>query len=253
MQKHGLVILMFILAVGASLGISFFLWGQPESISSTPEGQSEIEELHIMVDALYDKLEEVADRQARTSVQNEDFEILVTRLNILEDRIGGLSTGKLAGPAPSDSGVAGEVPATTEATVRQVLQNIEEEKRRKEEEDRQRRREERWQETQEWLTNTYNERLALLTKELNLTSSQEVGVRETIEGRKDSVLKIYAHWRLPENERQGNEPPSWDDINKAYDNSMRQVLDTQQYKIYKDKNLDDFNRGRGRGRGRSGR
>lgn len=248
MGKYGLVIVMFILAVGLSLGISFFLWGQPQNLSSASGDIPDIEELHIKLDALYDKLEGLSDRQSRTSSMSADFEILVARLNDLETRINKIATGELAASNPSSPVIKGNVPPATEATVRQVLQNIEEEKRRKEEEDRRRRQEERWQETQEWLTNVYNERLVLLTKELNLSANQEANVRAAIDARKDSVLKVYAHWRLPEEERQGNEPPSWDDINKAYDESMKQILEQQQYKTYKQKRLDDFNRGRGRGR-----
>ena len=62
---------------------------------------------------------------------------------------------------------------------------------------------------------------------------------------------MYDGWGLSREERQEKGILEWDEVNKAYDDTVKQVLNQEQYEQYKRKNLDDFS-GRGR-RGRRGR
>lgn len=250
MQRTGVVLLLFALAVGISLGVSFFLWGQPSTIIGSAAPNPELVELRTRLAAIEAQLRATPDYQSEKSLEYEDFEILLSRLDSIERQIRQIqnSPGVTADSSnPTPDATADDV---SEQAIRKVYKDIKEEERRKQEEEWQKRREERWQETQEWLVNVYNERLALLTKELSLTPNQEVGVRQALDARQESVLKIYGRWQLPEEERNAGNAPSWDDINKAFEDSMKQILDGLQFKAYKDKHLDDFNRGRGRGRDR---
>jgi hypothetical protein len=249
MYRLGIALVMFLLAVGVSVGISYFLFGQPNNINSEHPAETRIEELDSRLSAVEASLQAGSGNYKDSPLTDEDLDVLLSRLNTLDRRVKELSSAEAGELDESTLEVREVLARAAEEKAREVYKDMKDEERRKQEEQWQRRREERWQETQDWLENVYNERLVLLTKELSLTSNQEVQVREAIDARKATVLEIYANWQLPENERRDN-LPSWDEINKNFDNAMKQTLDQQQYRTYKQKRLDDFNRGRGRGRGR---
>jgi hypothetical protein len=238
---------VFVLAVGVSLGVSFLLWGQPSSDEMVKTESPEVNALQAEVAALRARVDELTLKQSDLSNSYADFEILLARLDMLDKQVRDLSLAGLAVGDPADPEVRDALARAAEEKARQVYQDMKDEEQRKREEEWRKRQEERWQETQDWLTNVYNERLALLTKELSLTPNQEACVRDALSARREEVLKIYAGWN---NQDQGSEDtrPSWDNINQAFDTAMKQLLDQSQYKSYKDKHLDDFNRGRGGGR-----
>lgn len=254
MQRIGIIVIVFAAAVSVSIGISFLLWGQ-QGANSHNTGDSELDQLRTRIA----RIEAVIASQAKLFPQQvpsshpefEETDALLARLDALERKVNKLPSLDLTSPDQSDSEVGEFFTRAAEEKAREVYQQMKEQERREQEEERQRRREERWERTRERLTDTYNERLVLLTKELSLTPNQETDVREAINVRKESVLKVYANWYRPREERT-DDVPSWDEINKAFDTSIKQILDAQQYRTYKKKHLDDFNRGRP-GRRRRGR
>lgn len=251
MQRTGVALASFILAVLVSLGVSYFLWGQSADSGGASLDVSDIESLRVRLANIEAQLNIETSGGSESYISPEDFEAILARLDMVERKVKELSLLELAGSDPANPGIRENLSNVAEDKAREVYKNMKEEERRKQQEEWQRRREEHERETQEWLVNVYNDQLAKITKELSLTPNQEVGVREALNVRKDSVQKVYAGYRMSEEERRSNAIPSWDDINKTFEASMKQILDQQQFKTYKEKHLDDFNRGRGRrGRGR---
>ena len=250
MQRIGVVIVMFLLAVGISLGISYFLWGQPDRVGESTSDTADLDALRARLARVEAQLRDGSGGRSEGAVSDEDFEALLSRLDAVERGVKSVSNASPGALEKSSPEIREILAREAEEKAREVYKDMKDEERRKQEEEWRQRREERWKETQEWLTNVYSERLALLTKELSLTPNQEAAVGEAIDARRESVLKIYARRQVPEDERPAGEVPSWDDINKAYETSMKQILNQEQHKKYKQKHLDDFNRGRGRGRGR---
>lgn len=247
MQRIGITIVMFMLAVVVSLGISFFLWGNPEVLENGISKSTEIDNLRLKVDALETEILKIKSSEPENNVAYEDFEILLTRLNDMEERFKSLSAENLASnPANPE---VGNLTAVAEQKAREVYENMKQEERRKQEEEWQRRREERQKETEQWLDKVYSDRLVLFTKELSLTPTQEVSIGNILQTRKDMILKMYSGGRMDEEERQRQGIPSMEEINKTFDASIQQILNQQQYQIYKEKNLNDFNRRGNRGRG----
>lgn len=252
MQRMGVVLVLFILAVGISLGVSFFLWGEPVIGNGTSDKAAEVEALRTRIDVLENRLEAVSTRQAEQDVASGDFEILLARIDMLERKLKETAALEaMAGADPANPEVRETLARTAEEKAREVYKDMKDEEKRKQEEEWQRRREENRREREEYLAKVYNDRLVLLTKELSLTPNQEAAVNEAFAARKDGLMKLYGNWGRGNDESREN-TPSWEDVNNTFNASMKQILDAQQYKTYKKKGLDDFSgrRGRGRGRGR---
>jgi len=251
MQRMGITAVMFILTIAVSLSVSYFLWGNPESLENGNSKSAEIENLRVKVDALETEILKIKASDPEDSIAYEDFEIVLARLNEMDSRIKSHSSPKLVASSSSTPVVKENLTNLAEEKAREVYENMKQEEKRKQEEEWQRRREERQRETEEWLANVYKDRLALFTKELSLTPTQEVSIRDTLNVRREMILKMYSGGRMSEEERQRQGIPSMDDINNTFNASMQQILNQQQFNTYKEKNLDNFNnRGRGRGRGR---
>jgi hypothetical protein len=157
-----------------------------------------------------------------------------------------------AGPTKAVEPGSGEpVGDVSEQKIRQVYHDIKDEERRAREEEKQRQREQQRREREDYLVGVYSGHLKLLTKELSLTPNQETGISQALDVRKQSMMEMYDGWGLSREERQEKGIPDWDEVNKIYDNTVKQVLSQEQYEQYKRKRLDDFSRrGRRSGRGR---
>ncbi len=249
MQRMGVVLVLFVLAVGISLGVSFFLWGQPVAGNGASDKSSEVEALRTRVDVLERQLETVTTRQAELDVAGGDFEVLLARIDMLDRKLKeSAALEGMAGADPTNPDVRETLARTAEEKAREVYKDMKAEEQRKRDEERQKQREEHRREREEYLVKVYDERLARLTKELSLTPNQEAAVREAFNTRKDGIMKLYGNWGRGGGDS-GRNTPSWDDVNNTFNTTMKQVLDAQQFKVYKDKKLDDFSGRRDRGRG----
>ncbi len=251
MKSIWLTLTVLILAIVVSTGISYMLWGQHAGGNAVQSSQTGVEELEAKVARVEGDLRGIAASRPERIVTYDEFELALSRLEDLErrERMPRVSeSGSAKETEPGSIEPAGDV---AEQKIRRVYQDIKDEERRAREEERQKQREQQRREREEYITGVYDSHLQLLMKELSLTPNQETGVRQALEARKQSMMKMYDSWGLSREERQERGIPEWEEVNKAYDNTVKQVLNQEQYEQYKRRNLDDFS-GRGR-RSRGGR
>jgi len=252
MQKIWLALVTLVLAVVVSTGMSYVMWGQQSVNGTAPAIDVQVNELTAKMAKIENTLQKTARPQPGRAVTFEEFDLALSRLEDLErresePRLAGAQSGQTSESSSGDS-PAGDL---TEQRIRQVYDNIKDEERRKREEEREKQREEQRKEREEYLTSVYTGHLDLLSKELALTPNQERAVRQALEVRKQSMMKMYDSWGLSREERRDQGIPEWEEVNTAYDTSIKQILNQEQYEQYKRKRLDDFS-GRGR-RGGQGR
>jgi hypothetical protein len=251
MQKTWLALVILILAVAVSTGISYLLWGQHSENGGAQSPEVRIKELEAEVAKIENDLRRVADSQPERVVTFGEFDLALSRIEDLERRERMPRISKAGRVEAAESGSGEPVGDVAEQKIRQVYQDIKDEERRAREEERQRQREQQRREREEYLAGVYDNHIQLLTKELSLTPNQETGVRQALDARKQSMMKMYDSWGLSREERRQRGVPEWEEVNKTYDNTVKQVLSQEQYTQYKRKGLDDFS-GRSR-RGRRGR
>lgn len=251
MQKITLSLVILVLAIAVSTGISYLLWGQHSENGGAQSSEVRVKELEAKVAKLENDIRGMSDSEPERVVTFGEFDLALSRIEDLErrerlPRVSKVGPEKVAGPGSGE-----HVGNIEEQKIRQVYQNIKDEERRAREEERQKQREQQRREREDYLVGVYSNHLQLLTKELSLTPNQETGISQALDVRKQSMMKMYDGWGLSREERQEKGIPDWDEINKAYEDTVKQVLNQEQYEQYKRKNLDDFSRrGRRGGRGR---
>ncbi len=246
---------VFLPAVFVSTGISYLVWSQPQPGESGPATAGELSELQNRVAALETHLSSLPAGSGQEGLPLEDLEIILSRLDALDQKVKLLSVGRsVSGEGAPVAEVEDLLAKAAEEKARQVYKNMKEEERRQAEAQMQQRREEWQKQMEDRVTNTYKEHLALLVKELSLTPNQEAAVAEAIDVRKEATLKRFQRRRQrpprSQEQRGETEGPSREEIGNKFEESMKQILDAQQYKTYKEKGLDNVDRGRGRPWGR---
>jgi hypothetical protein len=198
-----------------------------------------------------DDLMKVNAGQPERVVTYGEFDLALSRLEDLEQRQRTARVSGVASERQPEPDLGEPVGDVAEQKIRQVYQDIKDEERRQREDERQREREQRRREREDYLSGVYGNHLQLLAKELSLTPNQSAAISQALEVRKQSMMKMYDSWGLSREERQQKGVPEWDEVNKAYDDTVKQVLNQEQYEQYKRKRLDDFSgRSRRGGRGR---
>jgi len=251
MHRISLTLVILILAVAVSTGISYLLWGQHSENGGATSLDIRVRELESKLAKIENDMQKVSASQPERVVTFGEFDLALSRIEDLErrERMPNISKEERSKAAGQGSGEP--VGSLSEQKIRQVYQDIKDEEHRAREEERQKQREQQRREREDYLATVYSEHLQLLGKELSLTPNQEAGISQALEVRKQSMMKMYDGWGLSREERQEKGILEWDEVNKAYDDTVKQVLNQEQYEQYKRKNLDDFS-GRGR-RGRRGR
>lgn len=111
----------------------------------------------------------------------------------------------------------------------------EENDRRETERRRDQQRLERMQQRAEWLTEVYNRASDRLQSELALTPHQTDNVKILLDWRKEQMMLVYDE-TIPNEQK-----PDWQAVNTNFDERIRTIINAQQYQIYKEKRLDNFN------------
>jgi hypothetical protein len=252
MQKVWLALVTLVLAVVVSTGVSYLLWGQQGVDGEASVADVQMNELAAKVAKIENTLQKTAGAQSGRAVTYEEFDLVLSRLENLErrerePRAANVKSGVEPESAPGDL-PPGDL---AEQKIRQVYEDIKDEERRKREEEREKQREEQRRERENYVTGVYTEHLDRLCRELALTPNQERAVRQALEVRKQSMMRMYDSWGLSREERKDRGILEWDEVNAIYDTSIKQILNQEQYEQYKRKRLDDFSgRGRGGGQGR---
>lgn len=119
-----------------------------------------------------------------------------------------------------------------------VLSEIEAERARQAAEEEARRQEQlaEWRKQQEeYVQTVYDERLDEMTGELAMNGGQIDAVRDAFNMRKTGIMAMRDP-DVPEDQRK-----SWEAVNTEFDQEIQRILSPQQYQMYKDKGLHEFN------------